>query len=146
MVSLGRRYSFSSLHRLHAPELSDERNREIFGKCNNPHGHGHNYIVEVILRGPVDEATGRVIELERLDSLVRRTVLDRYDHKNLNTDVADFETMVPTTENLAVAVERAVRGGWTEAFPGTWPRLEKIKIWETERNIFELVSSRYEIE
>lgn len=126
------RYRFSASHRLDSPELSPERNREIYGKCNNPFGHGHNYTLEVMLEGPVD-ASGQVANREELDCLVRRSVLSVLDHKNLNQDVAAFAGVVPTTENLASLIESLLREHWNLS-----ARLARIRIIETERNTFEL--------
>ncbi len=128
-----RRYPFSASHRLHAPQLSDEQNREIFGKCNNPFGHGHNYVLEVTVRGPVDSATGLVVNAQALDRLVRNQVLVRYDHRNLNADVPVFATVPPTTENVTSEIRKDLASHWPETFPA----LERIRIYETERNIFE---------
>ena|SRR5579871_6679257 len=136
-MDLTRRYHFSSSHRLHSPQLSDVRNEEIFGKCNNPFGHGHNYEVEVTVRGPIDESTGRVVDLGTLDMLVQRRVTDPLDHRNLNDEVPEFQKLVPTTENLSLMIERRLRSAWQEAFSGDRPVLHRIRIYETARNIFE---------
>src|SRR6201981_21491 len=99
----GRRYRLSASHRLHCAGLSDSENAAVYGKCNNPHGHGHNYVVEVLASGPVDGETGMVIDLTLMDEAVRTRVLDRFDHANLNFDPL-FTRTVPTTENLCKAV------------------------------------------
>src|SRR5579871_1647593 len=99
----GRRYGLSASHRLHSDALSADENQAAYGKCNNPHGHGHNYVVEVLVGGPVASDTGMVINLVDLDRVVRNEVLDRFDHTNLNQDPL-FTTAVPTTENLCRAV------------------------------------------
>jgi 6-pyruvoyltetrahydropterin/6-carboxytetrahydropterin synthase len=138
MIVLTRRYPFAASHRLHSRQLSDEENRRVFGKCNNPFGHGHNYVLEVSVRGPVDARSGLAVNLGALDALVRGQVLDAFDHRNLNSDVDDFAGLVPTTENLALAIHRRLRSGWEQALGGAWPELEKIRIAETERNIFEV--------
>lgn len=138
MIRLTRRYRFSSSHRLHDRARSDEENRALYGKCNNPHGHGHDYVLEVSLRGPVDAATGRAADWKALDTLVRGEVLDAFDHKNLNAEVPAFVRVVPTTENLALEIRRRLEATWAAAFPGTWPRLERIRIEETKRNRIEL--------
>ncbi len=101
-----RRYRFSASHRLDAPSLGEEENRVLYGKCNNPFGHGHNYELEVSARGPLDAATGRVLDPRRLDGLVRMHVLDCFDRRNLNTEVAAFRSVVPTSENLAREIVR----------------------------------------
>jgi len=117
-------------HRLHTPTLSEEQNRETYGKCNNPHGHGHNYAVEVTVSGTVDAATGMVCNLVELDACVRETVLARFDHENLNT-LKDFEAMVPTTENLAVAIYNILKQSFRAA------HLQQVRIEETSMNSFE---------
>src|SRR5579863_707998 len=99
-IELGRRYHFSASHRLHSAHLSEEENWRVYGKCNNPHGHGHNYIVEVSVSGNVDPATGMIANLSDLDGFVEREVLEPFDHKSLNDDVPAFRDAVPTTENL----------------------------------------------
>jgi 6-pyruvoyltetrahydropterin/6-carboxytetrahydropterin synthase len=139
-----RRYSFAASHRLHAPQLSEEENRQLYGKCNNPYGHGHNYIVEVSARGPADERTGVALETARLDGLVLREVLIPFDHRNLNADVNSFAAVVPTSENLAVEICRRLKRKWSETFPGLWPKLEKVRIAETPRNIFEVRADEIE--
>jgi 6-pyruvoyltetrahydropterin/6-carboxytetrahydropterin synthase len=138
MLKVTRRYRFAASHRLHAPSLSEAENRELYGKCNNPFGHGHNYELEITVRGPLEQSTGRAVDLRRLDELVKAEVLDKFDHRNLNAEIGRFAEMVPTSENLALEVERRLRAGWHVTFPGEWPRLEKIRIAETARNIFEV--------
>jgi 6-pyruvoyltetrahydropterin/6-carboxytetrahydropterin synthase len=133
-----RRYEFAASHRLHSEQLSAEENRRIYGKCNNPYGHGHNYVVEVTVRGPADAATGRAVDIYLLDELVRREVVQPFDHRNLNTEVAAFRQVVATSENLGFEICRRLKRNWKEVFPGEWPKLEKIRIGETERNIFEV--------
>ena len=102
-VTLTRRYQFSAAHRLHSTVLSEEENRKIFGKCNNPNGHGHNYIVEVTVRGPVNPETGMVADLEQLDQAVQGEVIHRFDHQHLNYDKA-FVSTVTTGENLVILI------------------------------------------
>jgi 6-pyruvoyltetrahydropterin/6-carboxytetrahydropterin synthase len=133
-----RRYGFSASHRLYSAALSEEENRELYGKCSNPFGHGHNYVVEVSVRGPLDANTGRAVDTERLDALVRAQVVRPFDHRNLNTEVEEFSRVVPTSENLGYAICRRLKRNWKETFPGEWPKLEKIRIGETPRNIFEV--------
>ena len=144
MFRLTRQYRFAASHRLHAAPLSDDENRRVYGKCNNPFGHGHNYLMEVSARGPLDPASGTAVNTRLLDSLVAREVLDPLEHSNLNTDVAAFNGVVPTSENLAIEVCRRLKRNWNIAFPGEWPRLEKIRIAETERNIFEIGADEIE--
>lgn len=126
----GRRYLMSASHRLHAEALSAEENRVAYGKCNNPHGHGHNYVVEVLARGPVDRETGMVINLVAVDEAVRTRVLDRFDHANLNLDPL-FKETVPTTENFCKAVFNLLDGSLAPA------ELEHVRVEETENNFFE---------
>jgi 6-pyruvoyltetrahydropterin/6-carboxytetrahydropterin synthase len=127
---LTRRHMFSASHRLHSDEMSDEENLAVYGKCNNPYGHGHNYMLEVTVSGPVDEQTGMVCNLVDLDSFVRNQIIERYDHQNLNV-LPEFATAVPTTENLCIAIYEIVKRGFHQA------HLEKIRIEETMMNSFE---------
>ena len=140
MMKLACRYRFCASHRLHSPLLNEERNQEIYGKCNNPYGHGHNYVVEIAVRGPVDAVTGQVIGRAELDALVKREVLDRFDHKNMNKDLGEFRSLVPTTENLAVVLDRRLREAWSHERSGCAARIEEIKIFETPRNIVRVQS------
>ena len=126
----GRRYMLSASHRLHSDVLSDEANRAVYGKCNNPHGHGHNYVVEVLVGGEVDPATGMVVNLATLDEVVQTSVLERFDHTNLNVDPL-FVNQVPTTENLT----KAVFGVLKSALPTG--NLEYVRVEETENNSFQ---------
>jgi 6-pyruvoyltetrahydropterin/6-carboxytetrahydropterin synthase len=127
---LTRRYLFSASHRLHNQEFSAAKNREVYGKCNNPHGHGHNYHVEITVSGQVDQRTGMICNLVDLDNFVEQAVLERYDHQNLNT-LPEFAKRVPTTENLCTEVYDILRRGFTQA------HLEKVRIEETMMNSFE---------
>ena len=129
-IELGRRYRFAASHRLHSPALSEEENCRIYGKCNNPFGHGHNYVVEVLVSGKIDPATGMIANLADLDGFVEREVLDPFDHKSLNEDVAAFHAVVPTTENLCIEIFRRLR-----TFPGA--KLERVRVQETSNNSFE---------
>jgi 6-pyruvoyltetrahydropterin/6-carboxytetrahydropterin synthase len=138
MIEVTRRYRFAASHRLHTNRLNVEENRELYGKCNNPFGHGHNYEVAVTIRGPVHPTTGRAVDPRLLDALIRTQVLEVFDHRNLNAEIPRFLEEVPTSENLALEIDRRLRAAWSGIFPGTWPRLEKIRIAETERNIFEV--------
>jgi 6-pyruvoyltetrahydropterin/6-carboxytetrahydropterin synthase len=130
-VRLTCRYSFSASHRLDTPALSPEENRRLYGKCNNPFGHGHNYTLDVTVEGPVDP-NGQVVDREALHELVKLRVLGLVDHKDLNRDIPGF-LGVPTTENLAALIERTLKDHWNLA-----PRLARIRISETERNTFVL--------
>jgi 6-pyruvoyltetrahydropterin/6-carboxytetrahydropterin synthase len=136
-VKLTRRYRFSASHRLHAASLSEQQNRELYGKCNNPFGHGHDYAIEVQVTGRVDPRTGVMVDLGRMDRLVRDAVIDAFDHRNLNTDIAEFRNRVPTTETLALETGARLQRAWREEF-GMAPILERIRIHETARNTVEL--------
>lgn len=131
-MRLTRRYRFSASHRLDTPALTAEQNQRLYGKCNNPYGHGHDYILDVTVEGPVD-ATGQVADRRALDSLVDDKILQRFDHKNLSTDVGDLQGVVATTENLAASIRNALASEWPLA-----ARLAQVRISETARNIFEL--------
>ncbi|RYG46458.1 6-pyruvoyl tetrahydropterin synthase, partial [bacterium] len=130
-MTLTRTYEFAAAHRLHASWLSDEENRTLFGKCNNPNGHGHNYVLEVTVGGTPDSATGMLVDLAALDEAVEREVVGRYDHKNLDLDVEELAGKVTTSENVAQAIFDRLN----EKVPA---RLERIKLWETGRNAFEV--------
>ena len=138
MVYVSRKYRFSASHRLHSNALSEAANYETYGKCNNPHGHGHNYEVELTIAGPVDSLTGRAVDLSALDSLAEREILGPFRYRNLNREIAAFRNTVPTTENLGIELDRQLRVAWPAVFPHG-PKLEKVRIWETERNICEIV-------
>lgn len=129
-VELGRRYRFAASHRLNTEHLSEEENRRVFGKCNNPYGHGHNYVLEVRVSGPVDPATGMIANLADLDAFVEREVIEPFDHKSLNEDVEAFRETVPTTENLCKEIYQRL-----SAFP--YAKLERVRIEETSNNSFE---------
>ena len=129
-ISLSRRYRLAASHRLYSPKLSEVENRRVYGKCSNPHGHGHNYVVEVTLTGPVDPATGMVANLGELDPFVEREVIDPFDHKNLNEEVAEFAACVPTTENLVREIYRRL-----SKFPAA--QLDRVRVEETSNNSFE---------
>lgn len=138
MIRVTRKYRFSASHRLHAAALTDEQNRELYGKCDNPYGHGHNYEIAVSARGPLDPRSGRVLDPTVLDRLVEAHVLRPFDHRNLNEEIPEFRHSVPTTENLATEIFRRLQTHWKSAFPANGPALEKISIAETPRNIFEV--------
>ena len=126
---LSRRYRLSASHRLHTAAFSDEQNRAAYGKCNNPHGHGHNYIIEITFGGPVDPLSGMVCDLGALDTFAREHLLSRFDHQNLNT-LAEFQSSVSTTENFTREVHRIF-----SAFPHA--QLTRVRIEETSNNSFE---------
>ena len=126
----GRRYTISASHRLHAESLTPEENAAVYGKCNNPHGHGHNYVVEVVVGGGVNDETGMVVNLADLDAVVNTRVVDRFDHRNLNTD-AIFAGRVPTTEVFCRVAFDLLK----DALPAG--KLECVRLEETENNSFE---------
>jgi 6-pyruvoyltetrahydropterin/6-carboxytetrahydropterin synthase len=128
-ASFSRSYIFSAAHRLHAPALSDAENLALYGKCNNPNGHGHNYTLEVTTAGPIDSTTGMVIDLVELDATVRG-VLDGLDHKHIDHDVPAFADQASTAENLVVFL-------WGALAPRLAGQLRHLKLWETNRNVFE---------
>ncbi len=131
-MQLTRRYRFSASHRLDVRSLTPEQNRKLFGKCNNPYGHGHDYVVDVTLEGSPD-ASGQLARRRELDSFVGEKILARLDHKNLNVDVAELASVTPTTENLALAIGAMLKKEWPFR-----AALKRVRIAETERNIFEL--------
>jgi 6-pyruvoyltetrahydropterin/6-carboxytetrahydropterin synthase len=129
-ISLTRRYRFAASHRLHSAELSEGENQHLYGKCNNPYGHGHNYVVEVTMGGPVDAATGMITNLGELDPFVQREVIEAFDYKYLNEEVPAFQAVVPTTENVCREIYRRLK-----KYPAA--RLERVRIEETVKNSFE---------
>ena len=129
---LSRRWQLAASHRLHAEEYDETRNRAVYGKCNNPHGHGHNYIVEVTMAGPVDSVTGMVTNLADLDQFAQAEVIARFDHQNLNT-LPEFAELVPTTENFAMVLERIFR-----RYPAAV--LERVHVEETPNNSFDVLT------
>ena len=128
MIFITRKIEFSAGHRLFNPDFSDEKNEATFGLCNNPNGHGHNYVLEVTLSGEVCDDTGMVFDLKELKKLTQREIIDKVDHKNLNVDVDYLEGIIPTAENLAIKfweiLEPKIEKG----------RLHEIKLYESERN------------
>lgn len=129
-VSVTRRYRFCAQHRLHSQVLSDEDNWRIFGKCNNPNGHGHNYVVYVVVRGPIDPQTGQVLDVTALDQVVARLVVERFDHKDMNRDPA-FTSKTTTGENLARLVWDILVADLPQG------QLERVGVVETRDNYFE---------
>jgi 6-pyruvoyltetrahydropterin/6-carboxytetrahydropterin synthase len=127
---LTRRYMFSASHRLHSEAMSDQENAATYGKCNNPHGHGHNYALEVTVSGPVDPSTGMICNLVDLDGFVHREIIERFDVRNLNM-LPEFAREVPTTENLCAVIHDILQRGFTYA------HLEKVRMEETMMNSFE---------
>lgn len=129
-LSITRRYRFAASHRLQTTRLSEDENRRVYGKCANPHGHGHNYVVEITLAGPVNPQTGMIANLAQLDAFVGENVVEPFDHRYLNEEVAEFREVVPTTENLCREIfRRLVR------FPQA--AVERVRVEETGSNSFE---------
>ncbi len=133
-----RRYRFAASHRLHSGEFTEGENRELYGKCNNPYGHGHDYVLEVTVAGPRDPRSGLVVQISALDGLVREQVLQDFDHRYFNADVPEFARLVPTSENIIRVIESRLKAIWEKTFSGGWPRLDTIRLQETKRNRFEL--------
>ncbi|MGB1730405.1 MAG: 6-pyruvoyl trahydropterin synthase family protein [Crocinitomicaceae bacterium] len=126
-----RRVNFNAAHRLYRKDWSDEKNDAVFGKCNNPNFHGHNYIMEVWIEGDIDPETGYVIDLKILKDIIKEEIVERFDHKNLNLDCSEFENLIPTAENIILVSWNLLRSRLDEKFK------LKLKLWETENNIFE---------
>jgi 6-pyruvoyltetrahydropterin/6-carboxytetrahydropterin synthase len=131
MIYVSRRETFSASHRLNNPALSDKENRAIFGKCNSPNGHGHNYVMEITVAGEINPLTGYLIDLKKLKDIIRENIIDKVDHKNLNTDVDFLEGVITTTENLALLFWKLLENKIPDG------KLFSIKIAETENNFFE---------
>ena len=129
-IVFGRRYRFAASHRLHSEKLSEEENCRVYGKCNNPYGHGHNYVVEISVSGTVDPTTGMIVNLTDLDRFVGREVIEPFDHKSLNEDVDVFREKVPPTENLCKEIFQRLKH-----FP--LAKLERVRVEETSNNSFE---------
>jgi 6-pyruvoyltetrahydropterin/6-carboxytetrahydropterin synthase len=130
-VAVFRKEHFNAAHRLHNPAWSDERNEEVFGKCNNPNFHGHNYELIIQVIGELNQETGFVIDMKELSSILKENVLDQFDHKNLNLDVEEFRNLNPSAENIAIVIYNILR-----------PKIDaelalKIRLYETERNFVE---------
>jgi 6-pyruvoyltetrahydropterin/6-carboxytetrahydropterin synthase len=130
-VAVFRKEHFNAAHRLHNPKWTDERNNEVFGKCNNPNFHGHNYELIVQVTGEVNPETGYVMDMKILSCILKEFILDRFDHKNLNLDVAEFKELNPSAENIAIVIYSILR-----------PKIEsgldlKVRLYETERNFVE---------
>ncbi len=127
-------YEFAAAHRLHAPNKSEAENAELYGKCNNPRGHGHNYGLEVTIEGHINSKTGEVIALPVLDEIVQREVFERFDHKHLNEDCPEFKSIIPTSENLALVIFQVLE----PAVAGAGARLSRVGLHETMKNFFEV--------
>jgi len=139
-VTVTRRYKFAASHRLHAARFSESENFELYGKCNNPHGHGHDYLLEVSVSGPLDAKSGQVVNVAALDRLVAKQVIEDFDSRYLNMDVREFQSVIPTSENILGVIEDRLQAGWRATFPAG-PRLASIRLRETRRNLFELKAS-----
>ena len=137
MTRLTRRYKFAASHRLQSERFSAEENRTLYGKCNNPYGHGHDYVLELRIKGPVGGASGQMVNLMALDRLVSDEVLHDFDHRYLNVDIQEFQKLVPTSENILRVIEERLRARW----PAEWPKLDSLRLQETARNTFELKAS-----
>jgi 6-pyruvoyltetrahydropterin/6-carboxytetrahydropterin synthase len=125
MIYLTRKAEFSASHYYHNPEFTPEENQRIFGKCNNPHGHGHNYTLEVTVKGNIDQRSGFVVDLKELKEIMNREVIDAMDHRLLNKEVAEFKDQIPTTENLAISIWRRLEAKLSLA------ELHRVRVYET---------------
>jgi len=130
-VAVFRKAHFNAAHRLHVMDWDEQHNNEVFGKCNNPHFHGHNYELVVKVTGPVDPVTGFVVDLKWLNELIQQEIIQRFDHKNLNLDTLEFKTLIPTAENIAIVIYQILR-----------PKLDlaldlQVRLYETDRNFVE---------
>ena len=130
-VTVCRKENFNAAHRLHNPNWTDEQNQSVFGKCNNPNFHGHNYNLIVKLTGPIDEDTGYVFDMKKLSLLIKAEILDKFDHKNLNLDTEEFQHLNPTAENIAVVIWQRLRPHLPENLALS------LTLFETERNFVE---------
>ena len=125
LVYLTRRCEFSAAHYYHNPDFTPEENQRIFGKCNNPNGHGHNYTLEVTVKGAVDQRSGFVVDLKQLKDVMNREVLDALDHRHLNLEVPEFRDRIPTTENLAISIWQRLQSKLSVA------KLHRVRVYET---------------
>ena len=128
MVRLSQKFEFSATHRLHNPAFSDDDNRRTYGKCNNPHGHGHNYEVQVTLRGTPGR-TGLLVDVPAFERIVAAAVIDRFDHKNLNVEVPEFREVIPSVENIAMTIYHLLK----RPFADTGTSLASVTVWETPK-------------
>ncbi len=131
MVSMTYAFEFSAAHRLYCPDLSEEENRAVFGRCTNPNGHGHNYVVEVTLGGDPDAKTGTIIDLGKCESIVNETVIDRFDHNHLNEDCPEFKTQNPTVENITRVIHEKLKDAFSPV------RLVRVRVYETPKTYAE---------
>ena len=135
-MNLTRRYHFAASHRLNTDALTPEQNARLYGKCNNPYGHGHDYVLDLTVQGTPD-AAGQLVNRQALDGLIQERVLQYLDHRNLNCDVVELRGKVATTENLALAIENMLSEGWTLS-----ARLVRVRVSETDRNSFMLETAK----
>lgn len=138
MTTLTRLYRFSASHRLHAPGLSAAENSAVYGKCNNPFGHGHDYVLEVTAAGNLDQQSGLLLPLSKLDRLVQETILQEFAYSNINVDVPQFKHLVPTTENVILVITELLQRNWEAYLGGVPARLLRVHLQETDRNGFEV--------
>ena len=131
MIQMTEQFEFSAAHRLYCPDLSSEENLRIFGKCANPNGHGHNYVLDVTVAGDVSATTGSIVELASFEHTVVQRVIEPFDHKNLNLDCAEFADLNPTVENIARAIWTRLKGRFQPA------RLVSVRLWETPKTCAE---------
>lgn len=134
-VSVSRKAHFNAAHRLHNAQWDDKKNEEVFGLCNNPHFHGHNYDLIITVQGPVNEETGMVIDLKKLSDLIEEKICSRYDHKNLNIEIPEFRNTIPTAENIALEIWKILRRDLEDTLD------LKVVLYETPRNFVEVTSS-----
>ena len=136
MVSVTESFEFAASHRLYCPSMSEEENRALFGKCANPNGHGHNYVVEVTVRGTPDATTGRVGDIQEMESIVKERVVDRFDHKHLNLDCPEFAELNPSVENITTVIWKLLDRRFEPA------RLAKVRVWETPKTYAEIETEK----
>ena len=129
MLKVCRRSTFNSAHRLFQPNWTDEKNDAVYGKCNNPNFHGHNYTLEVWVEGELDQSTGYLIDLKHLKTIIQTEIIERFDHRNLNLDCLEFATLIPTAENIAIVIYEILRDVLDPKYKIS------IKLWETENNM-----------
>ena len=129
MLKVCRRSTFNSAHRLFQPNWTDEKNDAVYGKCNNPNFHGHNYTLEVWVEGELDQSTGYLIDLKHLKTIIQTEIIERFDHRNLNLDCLEFATLIPTAENIAIVIYEILRDVIDAKYKIS------IKLWETENNM-----------
>ena len=129
MLKVCRRSTFNSAHRLFQPNWTDEKNDAVYGKCNNPNFHGHNYTLEVWVEGELDQSTGYLIDLKHLKTIIQTEIIERFDHRNLNLDCLEFATLIPTAENIAIVIYEILRNVLDPKYKIS------IKLWETENNM-----------